>query len=239
MNPQDIERAHIVFDRTYGTSITIEGKDGLTTKKYTSIDNVQEALLENFQFATGFLPAGTRHYVRKDTDEVVFIESPPSIRRVSYYTGSVKEYTIPIPWTIWSFKVTRGQGNASLTNSMVWAMKGPITPGKEKDHELYVFPFSNVNTNGICWGGGRDTDNALKSIDDISKVGRMIEIFWSASFNRDLDGDKYSPFENDLGEKITHCHGLLEYLDGKKSFCYDKLKLYDSLQNIINKKGGA
>jgi hypothetical protein len=63
----------------------------------------------------------------------------------------------------------------------------------------------------------------MDSIDQIGKIGRMIEVFWSAPFNSDLDGNKYTPFQNDNDVTISNCHGFFEYLDGKETFRYGVL----------------
>lgn len=229
----EISKAIIEVDRQYGTSITILKENGVTLKKHSTIENIQEVLLENLELATGFLPAGTRWYSRGDDKETIILESPPSIRRVSFSRGAHRdEYTIPVPWTLWKFSLKNKHGKAILSSSCVWAMKNPITPGKEKKHELFIFPFSNVS-GSICWGGSRETQDIIKSIDHVSKIGRMVEVFWSAPFNTDLDGGKYTPFQNEKGETIDHCHGLLDHLDEKDKFPYEILKRDGNLQSEI------
>jgi hypothetical protein len=218
-----ISKAVIEIDKKYGTSITIVKEGGVSSKKYSNIESVQEVLLENFQFATGWVPSGTRYYKRGDECETIFIESPPSVRRVAFQTGNgSKEFTIPVPWTLWRFTLTHSQGRHKVGNAAVWAMKNPITPGKEASHPLYKFPFSNVS-GGICWGGSSQNREIMDSIDQIGKIGRMIEVFWSAPFNSDLDGNKYTPFQNDNDVTISNCHGFFEYLDGKETFRYGVL----------------
>lgn len=225
----EIDKAIIEIDKQYGTSITTFKENGVLSKKHSTIENIQEVLLENFKFSTGFLPAGSRWYNRGDDMETVILESPPSIRRVSFSKRSnTEEYIIPVPWTLWSFSLKKSHGKAILSSSSVWAMKNPITPGKEKEHPLFTFPFSNVS-GSICWGGSRETRNIIESINHISKIGRMVEVFWSAPFNTDLDGGKYHPFQNENDETIDHCHGLLQYLNGKDKFPYDILKLDETL----------
>lgn len=218
-----VNKAIIEIDKQYGTSITIVKEGGITTKKYSDIESVQEVLLENFQFATGWIPSGTRYYKKGDNAETIIIESPPSVRGVGFATGNkIKEFTIPVPWTLWKFQLVNSHGNHRISGAQVWAMRNPITPGKEETHTLYRFPFSNVS-GGICWGGSDTNREIMDSIDSINKISRMIEVFWSAPFNSDLDGGKYTAFKNDNDVTITNCYSLLEYLDGKQVFPYNIL----------------
>jgi hypothetical protein len=234
VNNDSISKAVIEIDKQYGTSITTFRESGTHSKKGSTIEDVQRILLENFQFATGWLPAGTRYYRRGNDLETVLIESPPIIRGVEYRGNAPtnSKFTIPLPWTLWKFSITDQQGKRRLAESMVYAMKTPIVPGREADHQLYRFPFSNVSS-GICWGGGSENSNAMNTLTNVSYLGRMIEQFWSAPFNGDLDGGKYTPFANDNGTTVSYCHGLLEHLDGKTSFPYDILIAERTLGSLI------
>ena len=234
MNEMKVSKAIIEIDKQYGTKITTIKDGGIRSSKTSTIEDVQRVLLENFSFATGWLPAGTRLYTRGNDVETILIESPPCIRGVSYRmpSGGTEQFTIPVPWTIWRFSLADKQGKKFLAESMVYAMKQPITPGRERDHQLFRFPFSNVG-GGICWGGSSENHDIINSLDSVSKVGRMIEVFWSAPFNGDLDGGKYQPFQNDKGTTVTHCHGLLEHLNGKQSFPYDILNGERTLGSLM------
>jgi hypothetical protein len=233
MMPSNISKAVIEIDKQYGTRISIEKDGGIKNTKNSTIEDIQRVLLENFSFVTGWLPAGTRFYKRGNDLETLLIESPPSIRGVEYRTGDrTLKFTIPVPWTLWKFSLADRQGKKYLSESSVSAMRQPIAPGRERDHQLYIFPFSNVN-GGICWGGGSENHAVIDSLDSVSKLGRLIEQFWSAPFNGDLDGNKYTPFENEKGVRITHCHGLLEHLNGKAAFPYDILRTERTLGSLI------
>ena len=229
----------IEIDKQYGTKVTIEKENGIKVQKNVTLNNLRTALMENFQFATGWLPAGTRHYGKRNDIESIIIESPPTVREVQYSSrDGIESFVIPVPWTLWKFSLMPRDNKVLFRSANVWAMKRPITPGSENQHSMYTLPFSNVGGSGdICWGSGSETSKVIETITSINKVGRMIEVFWSAPFNSDLDGDKYVSFQSDTGIRINHCYGLLQHLNNKTTFPYEILTGERSLSNILDERG--
>ena len=195
-----------------GVLITQVEDSGAYITKNVDIQSLRETIAEDLSLSTGLLPLGVRMYRRQGQYEYVVMEVPPALREV-HYTRSNKKHTfkIPLPWTLWFFKL-RNEGNQkNLAWSNVYAMKGPII--SEKITNVYTFPMSN--TDGyICWGNQR-----LPSWKNLLGLASVPDIFFAAPFNSDLDyPDKYTEFKNEHGDWISGTFALFEEIDGTDVF---------------------
>jgi len=195
-----------------GVLITQVEDSGAYITKNVDIQSLRETIAEDLSLSTGLLPLGVRMYRRQGQHEYVVMEVPPALREV-HYTRSNKKHTfkIPLPWTLWFFKL-RNEGNQkNLAWSNVYAMKGPIV--SEKITNVYTFPMSN--TDGyICWGNQR-----LPSWKNLLGLASVPDIFFAAPFNSDLDyPDKYTEFKNEHGDWISGTFALFEEIDGTDVF---------------------
>ena len=195
-----------------GVLITQVEDSGAYITKNVDIQSLRETIAEDLSLSTGLLPLGVRMYRRQGQHEYIVMEVPPAIREV-HYTRNNKKHTfkIPLPWTLWFFKL-RNEGNQkNLAWSNVYAMKGPIV--SEKITNVYTFPMSN--TDGyICWGNQR-----LPSWKNLLGLASVPDIFFAAPFNSDLDyPDKYIEFQNEHGDWISGTFALFEEIDGTDVF---------------------
>lgn len=215
-----------------GVLITQVAKNGITTTKNVDVQSLREKISENLSLSTGLLPLGVRMYHRQGIYESVLMEVPPAIREI-HYTKSNKKHTfkIPVPWTLWFFKLRNEGDQKQMAWSNVYAMKGPVI----SENNTYVYKFPMSNTRGyICWGNQK-----LPRWKNLLGIGSVPDIFFAASFNSDLDSSgKYHPFENDKGDEITGTFALFEELDGKTEFpdriLVDKHTIADAIQYCLN-----
>lgn len=184
----EIEKDHIKI-----TTI----QNGIASSKATSLADLQSVLVRDRNLETPLLPGfwGTQKFVSSGDRELVVFTAPPHIRTVTYnYRGEgdesgPKRFKLPLPGTLWIMTIgvgrNGGQETRQLRHTMGYAIKQAVLG--ERD-QLYYLPFSNVGSDYICWGGNDPRLGGSKSAQSIP------EAFFNNSFNSDLDGNRYTPF---------------------------------------------
>lgn len=171
-----------------------------------------------------WLPPNCLNLAYQGDELRVVVTSDAITAPATYHDRTTKEdsgYIIPYPKLLFCliFNVNSGV----LQNAQVFALKDD---NAENNPDLYVFPYSNVYTNGnICFGG-----NVFKLNDerlDLA-VSSLIEMFYATPYNGDLYRMSNSGF---LSETLKI---LFEKMNGEKIFPKDKLvPLNQKLTDII------
>lgn len=208
-----------------GVRVSLKDNREISVEKFLTMETFLDTLHKNTKMESGLLPQGIRLYNRQGTSEEVLLEHPPGIKKV--YWKDENEYTIPVPATLWYIKLQNvDDGYKILQNSHVYALKGPVL--SLDTTYVYRFPFCNVD-GYICWG-----DQQLPDWRSLLGLQSIPDIFFSAPFNGDLDGEKYTPFESQFGGNISLTKSLLNELDGKEEFPLKILIGKQTLTSALN-----
>ncbi len=198
----------------------ITEKDGRKTIKPASLQDLQAILTKDRNLETPILPGswGTIKFVNTGDRELYVMTIPPHIRNVSFDYRSeapspsqrYKKFKVPVPGSIWfiTVRVSKqgSQETRQLLHTMTYALKNSVM--SERD-VLYKFPFSNVGSDYVCWGGNDPHPTHSKSLQSIP------DQFFANHFNSDLDG-KFAEFHWDkkgARVKAFRTMHLFEYLD--------------------------
>jgi hypothetical protein len=194
-------------------------RNGQRSLKNTNIQAVQEVLTRGERMETPLLPFGwgVQKYTKVNNREQYVIATPQARIKARYdmrgETGDRehKEYDIVTPAAVWIFHVEHNPATDArrYLHGVAYAVKQQVL---SLNDQLYRFPFSNSNESYLCWGTERDYPvlGASKSIQTIP------DRFFQNPFNSDLDGGKYSRFQDEVnGNTITRerCIHLLQYMD--------------------------
>ncbi|RHW35980.1 hypothetical protein D1B31_17990 [Neobacillus notoginsengisoli] len=116
---------------------------------------------------------------RAENQQVVYVEIPKNRWDITYHNQQFEN--VGFPRMVFKYIVA----GAEVTLSHVFAIKE--TGFIKDDTPLFVFPFSNVNSDGsVCMGG-----NKLPNINSLVQISTFHSVFFAA------------PFGNDYGAKTT------------------------------------
>ena len=200
-------------------SIQIEVvRDGKRSLKNTNIQAIQEVLTRGERIKTPLLPFGwgVQMYTKVNNREQYVIATPQTRHKANYdmsreTRGGIESFEIVAPAAIWIIHVEHNPANDSrrYLHGVSYAIKQQVL---SLNDQLFKFPFSNTSDSYICWGTERDYPvlGGSKSIQTVP------DRFFANPFNSDLDGNKYTPFQDTVnGQSITRertIH-LLQYMD--------------------------
>jgi hypothetical protein len=193
-------------------------KDGKRALKNTNIQAIQEVLTRGERIETPLLPYGwgVQKYTKVNNREQYVIATPATRTKARYDLRDeggrrTEEYDILAPAAVWIIHVEHNPANDTrrYLHGVVYAVKQQVL---SLNDQLYHFPFSNCNSSYICWGSGSD----YPILGGSKSLMTIPDRFFGNPFNSDLDGGKYSPFQDEVnGQRITRerCISLLQYLD--------------------------
>lgn len=194
-------------------------RNGQRSIKNTNIQAIQEVLTRGERMETPLLPFGwgVQKYTKINNREQYVIATPPARIKAKYdmrgETGSDRheEYDIVTPAAIWIIHVEHNAATDArrYLHGVAFAIKQQVLGLND---QLYKFPFSNSNETYLCWGTERD----YPIIGGSKSIQTIPDRFFMNPFNSDLDGNRYSRFEDTVnGQRIVRerCIHLLQHLD--------------------------
>ena len=201
-------------------SVQIEvNRNGRRSVKNTTIQALQEVLTRGERVQTPLLPFGwgVQRYLKINNREQYVIATPETRHTASYdmrgETGDREpaKFEIVAPAALWIFHVEHNPQNDSrrYIHGVAYALKQQVL---SMNDNLYKFPFSNSNTDYLCWGNESD----YPVIGGSKSIMTIPDRFFANPFNSDLDGNKYNAFREEVnGQRITRerCIHLLQYMD--------------------------
>lgn len=205
-------------------------KRGINYTKTISVDSLISSLAMQYGVKVpSLLPAGTRFYMKKGTEHILFIEIPPIPRLIKYSNRTSKtifEGMVPMPWALLQIRCippdTAG-GLLQVSSGCIYALKRPLIADSDA---LYHFPAANVgNDHHICWGS---TFSDMPGFKSLAEMGRTVDYYFSSEFNQDISPRimKYDRYED-----------LLRAIKDAKTFPLDVLSsspyTFESLTNKI------
>lgn len=216
-----------------GVKVSYNDSSGATITKIVDPDDLAIALAKQSRMDTGLLPRNTRYYVKSEQYEIIVLEVPAHLRDI-YFTGG-NRYRVTMPPTVHILNIRNNNSTGtskSLVSSSLFVTKVPIV-----DHstQLFKFPFGNVYASGnVCWGSIKKP-----TYGNLAMFSAIPELLFSSTFNGDLGGNTFTPFEDEQnGITISGASGLITYLNGKPDFPYDILiphmRFGEALRGILN-----
>jgi hypothetical protein len=199
-----------------GAIAEITYKDrGRIYNKSVDFDDLIDSLAEKAGISTPILPFGTKIYSKNNGLHNLVIEMLPTRRNIKYVHGdrTIFEGMIPLPFGAIIMGLREIENKFKIDSIRIFALDGPIM---SKDDPLYNWPTPNVFQQGnICWGNGSSTLSHLSKLDHIHQAGRIIDLFFSGSFNNHIHpnvrgyNNNFPAFAKSIENKQTFDTGVL------------------------------
>lgn len=215
-------------------------RNGQRSIKNTNIQAIQEVLTRGERMETPLLPFGwgVQKYTKVNNREQYVIATPQARLKARYdmrgETGerTPQEFDIVTPAALWIIHVEHNPVTDArrYVHGVAYAIKQQILTLND---QLYRFPFSNSNDSYLCWGTERDYPELAGS----KSIQTIPDRFFGNPFNSDLDGGKYSRFEDEVnGQRIVRerCIHLLQYLDKEVKKADEEGKIATFRNDILN-----
>ena len=183
-------------------------KDGISSIKTVSIEDIISKLASNYKFSTGLIPKNTRLFSGSNDKYTIVLETEPRVRTIAVKREGVWDNKIPFPTCLFVFDIKE----ELIRSSYLFSLKNYVT---STENDLYCFPLGNVyiEDGRICWG-----NVVLPKITKPGDLISVINLFFDSRFNGDL-ADGFVQQKN-----ISGFMDLIEHLDGKPMFPEDLLK---------------
>jgi len=239
VNNESVKDLTIKINPNNTEATVIMERNGLTTQKTVSIDDLAASLAANHQINTGVLPKGARFYSGSGTNFTICTEAAPRVRNIvfDYYARrraaeekgeEYKASTIAIPFPTCLFMFVVKGGLARI--SKIVTVKQTLNTMNDR---VYRFPLGNTFGDGrICWGYNA-TPKFEKPMDAIS----MMALFFDAPFNGDLLDSHTMVGFKDGKTHISDALALVKHLENKDKFPEEALFDLGSFSTFIGGSG--
>lgn len=200
-------------------------KDGISSHKTVSIEDIISKLASNYKFSTGLIPKNTRLFSGSKDKYLIAIETDSKIRTISTEKDGAWDSKIPFPPCLFVFDIC----DELIKKTYLFALKSPNVLSTDM---LCHFPFGNVYTDGhVCWG--RVT---LPKISKPTDLVGVINVFFDSRFNGDLmERHSYTAIQ---GTNISGFNSLIGYLKNKDMFPIEMLRQTGESFDAMIKKAG-
>lgn len=173
-----------------GVTVQHDGPNGDVVVKSVDPQDLSRAFAGDVIMDTGWLGPRIHRYAQMGGITRILVESPPAKRTIRYDDErgrmTVQEFKgVAVPRCFFNFSLRQGM----MEGSRVCACYEQVPPGMDwipsDNTPVARFPFPNVYPDSkICWGQAR-----IPAF-DLQTIGGIVNLFWFAPFNHDLDREQ-------------------------------------------------
>lgn len=210
-----------IFDNDNTANVTII-RNGISSIKTVSINDIIARLASNYRFSTGLVPKNTRLFSGTRDKYTIVLETEARVRSVSINKEGSWDSKIPFPPCLFVFNVKE----ELIKDAYLFSLR---TANVFLTDQLYCFPLGNVyiEDGKICWG-----EVALPKITKPTDLTSVITLFFDSRFNGDL-ADGYIPMSN-----VNSFNSLVNNLKDKNIFPDNLLKnRNENFETMIKRVG--
>jgi len=166
----------------HGCLVEQEGQNGDVILKAVDATDLARAFAGDSILDTGWLGPRIHRFAQVGGVTRLLVEAPPTRRTIRYERATVEN--VPTPRMLFNFGLRNGQ----LQSARVVVCAEPVPPQMEwiptDTTPVARVPFPNVfHDTRVCWG------RAAIPVLTIETVGVLVNLFFAAPFNHDLETD--------------------------------------------------